>query len=248
MSIVGIADAVEGVGKAVGSTVEKVAGVFTSNAENDAERSSQEQMALLQQYQAEFNQRENRTWIDAFADAFNRLIRPFIVTIIICIFVIAYVSPTHFAQITLAISSIPDGYWALLSVIIAFYFGGRMQLKSQEFKFQKNQAAAVEALIKAKKEFRNLEMDDDEPDKVIGDSVAKSEAVGQERTTQANEVVKTFLELSSDKAATQATKEKALQEAAKKLDKEDTQALVTRRRNGPRRTKEAMWPLSAINR
>ena len=26
----------------------------------------------------------------------------------------------------------PDGFWALLSVIVAFYFGGRMQLKRQD--------------------------------------------------------------------------------------------------------------------
>ena len=127
----------------VSKGVETVAGVFTSNKEKDAQRSADEQMALLKTYQAEFNARQNRTWADSLADAFNRLIRPMIVSLILFIFVIAYFSPTHLAEITLALSSIPDGYWTLLSVIIAFYFGGRMQLKSQQFKFSETQAQAV---------------------------------------------------------------------------------------------------------
>jgi hypothetical protein len=179
--------------EAIGNTVEKVAGVFTTNAEKDAQRSADEQMALLKAYQAEFNARENRNWLDSLADGFNRLIRPFIVTIIICIFLIAYISPERFATITLALGSVPDGYWALLSIIIAFYFGGRMQLKSQDFKFKTSQAEAVKALIETKKEFRKLEMDSDEPDKVAGDTLAKSPVIDNRRDGQVNKVVATFL-------------------------------------------------------
>jgi hypothetical protein len=185
--------------EAIGSTVEKVAGVFTSNAEKDAQRSADEQMALLKAYQAEFNARENRTLIDSLADGFNRLIRPFIVTIIICIFVIAYISPERFATITLALGSVPDGYWALLSVIIAFYFGGRMQLKSQDFKFKESQAEAVKALIETKQKFRKLEMDNDEPDKVAGDTVAKSDTITNVRLGQTNKVIDAYLKVPDDK-------------------------------------------------
>lgn len=181
--------------EAVGSTVEKVAGVFTSNAEKDAQRSADEQMALLKAYQAEFHARENRNWIDSLADGFNRLIRPFIVTIIICIFVIAYISPERFALITTALGSVPDGYWALLSVIIAFYFGGRMQLKSQDFRFKASQAEAVKTLIETKQSFRKLEMDTDEPDKVAGDTLAKSDLLTNVRIGQTNKVLDTYRKL-----------------------------------------------------
>jgi hypothetical protein len=34
-----------------------------------------------------------------------------------------------FLEIARAYQMMPDGFWALLGVIIAFYFGGRMQLK-----------------------------------------------------------------------------------------------------------------------
>tara|TARA_Y100000385_G_C12993137_1_gene593746 strand:- start:185 stop:358 length:174 start_codon:yes stop_codon:yes gene_type:complete len=32
-----------------------------------------------------------------------------------------------------ALPLLPAGYWALVTVIIRFYFGGRMQLKVQDF-------------------------------------------------------------------------------------------------------------------
>lgn len=175
--------------------IETVAGVFTTNKEKQAQRAQDEQLALLRAYQAEFNQRENRTWIDAFADGFNRLVRPMIVCLVLFIFIIAYVSPSHLAEITLALSSIPDGYWTLLSVIIVFYFGGRMQLKSQQFRFNESQAQAIKALIEAKQSFRQLEIDDDEPDRLVGESSAKSHVVEAARNQQVNEVISTALEV-----------------------------------------------------
>jgi len=249
MSIIEIGKAVEGVGASIGNAVEKVGGVFTSNAENDAERSAQEQMAVLEQYKAEFHERDNRTWIDALADGFNRLIRPFIVTIIISIFIISYISPDHFTKITLAISSIPQGYWTLLSIIIAFYFGGRMQIKSQDFKFKREQAQAIETLIKTKKAFRDLEIDDDEPDKTVGEKAAKKPQINQTRAEQANDVTDIFLKMATDQGKTEAQKKTALKAKVDALANEEPETLIARRKNGPRRNQPAGWPMSAaVNR
>lgn len=197
--------------QAGGNLVEKVAGVFTTNAENDAQRSSDEQMALLKTYQAEFDDRQNRTWVDAFADAFNRLVRPFIVTLVVSIFIVAYVNPEQFALIGTAMGSIPNGYWALLSVVIGFYFGGRMQLKSQDFQFQQSQVDAVRQLIEAKQQFRKLEMDKDEPDKLVGDSTAKDDQINQIRTASRNQVVATFFKVPPEK------RDQALQDTARQM-------------------------------
>lgn len=172
--------------------VETVAGVFSVNPEKQSKRQADEQMALLKSYQAEFNQRTNRSAIDAFADAFNRLIRPILVTIIISVFVIAYFSPTHFTQISLAMASIPPGYWALLSVMVGFYFGGRMQLKSHDFQLKQAQVDAVKALIETKTEFRKLEMNTDEPDRTVGDSIGKDEQVELQRQEQRNGVIAAY--------------------------------------------------------
>ncbi|MDN4502492.1 3TM-type holin [Alteromonadaceae bacterium BrNp21-10] len=223
-------DPVSSVIDSVSKGVETVAGVFTTNKEKDAERSSEEQMALLKSYQAEFNQRENRNWVDSIADGFNRLVRPFIVCLVLFIFFIAYFSPSHLAQITLAMSSIPDGYWALLSVIIAFYFGGRMQLKSQQFKFNESQVHAVKALIETKNEFRQLEMDDDEPDKVIGDAAGKAPEIDTARSNQVNSIVQTALKfVDTDQNKIELMKQ------INEMHNESADEIKQRRKHGPRK-------------
>jgi hypothetical protein len=51
---------------------------------------------------------------------------------VLAFFVLAPLDPLRFAQIARAYELMPDGFWALLSIIVAFYFGGRMQLKRQD--------------------------------------------------------------------------------------------------------------------
>lgn len=211
-------DPVSNIIKTGAKAVETVAGVFTENAEKGAQREANQQKALLKAYQAEFHQRTNRTVLDAFADGFNRLVRPAIVTIIISIFLVAYISPERFATISLAMTSIPGGYWALLSVIIGFYFGGRMQLKSQDFQLKQGQLDAVSALIETKKEFRKLEMDTDEPDRAVGDTEGKSEANQQARESSKNGVIEAYKKVRESNK-----KEQALADAAAKM-KENSQS------------------------
>lgn len=216
----------------VAKGVETVAGVFTTNKEKEAQRYADEQMALLKAYQAEFNQRSNRNWVDSLADGFNRLVRPAIVILVVSIFIIAYASPTWLAQITIAMSSIPDGYWALLSIIIAFYFGGRMQLKSQQFKFNESQAAAVKTLIETKNEFRKLEMDTDEPDRLVGDEAAKLSDIENDRASQKNEVVELALKSISSK-----NNKKTLSKKIDEMKEETSETVQRRRKYGPRTRK-----------
>lgn len=219
---------ITGIINAASKGVETVAGVFTTNKEKEAQRSADEQMALLQSYQAEFHQRSNRSWVDTFADGFNRLIRPFIVTLVLSIFIIAYISPEHLVLITTALNSIPEGYWTLLSVIIAFYFGGRMQLKSHQFKFNASQAEAVKVFIQTKKEFRKLEMDTDEPDRLVGEEVAKAPQSDQDRAAQSNAIV----ELALTTAAPDKPKE--LDKKIKEMKDESVESVQKRRKFKPR--------------
>jgi Holin of 3TMs, for gene-transfer release len=51
---------------------------------------------------------------------------------VVAFFVLAPLDPLRFAQVARAYELMPDGFWALLSIIVAFYFGGRMQLKRQD--------------------------------------------------------------------------------------------------------------------
>lgn len=205
--------------------VETVAGVFSENAEKGAQRAAEEQKALLQSYQAEFSKGTNRTLIDSVADGFNRLIRPVIVSIIMFVFIVAYVSPERFVLIAQAMGTVPNGYWALLSVIIGFYFGGRMQLKSQDFQLNQSHVNAVKTLIETKKEFRKLEMDRDEPDRAHGDSIAKDPIVDVARGGHSNGVVAAY-----QKALNSNKQQEMLADAVKQVkvasEKDDPQLFV----------------------
>jgi Holin of 3TMs, for gene-transfer release len=113
--------------------------VFKPNAEHQAERGHVERMALsaqdlasLEQFAAEFQPRSHRTWWDSLIDGLNRVPRPLITLAVLAFFVLAPFDPLRFAQIARAYELMPDGFWALLSIIVAFYFGGRMQLKRQD--------------------------------------------------------------------------------------------------------------------
>ena len=80
--------------------------VFKPNAENEAERShverlalSEQDMASLQQFAAEFQAREGRTWWDSLVDGLNRLPRPLITLGILAFFVLAPLEPVRFLEI-----------------------------------------------------------------------------------------------------------------------------------------------------
>lgn len=156
-----------------------VAEVFVENKENKGQRKHQQQMAdveldkaSLAQFAAEFHVRENRGRWDSFVDGLNRLPRPLLTIAIISFFVLAPLSPERFLEIAKAYELMPPGYWALLSIIIGFYFGGRMQLKSQDFTVKKGAVKAAQELVQMRREFRQLDDDLESPEsKIYGAAV-----------------------------------------------------------------------------
>ena len=141
--------------------------VFKPNAETEAQRGHAERLALsaqdlasLEQFAAGFQPRTNRTWWDSFIDGLNRVPRPLITLGVLAFFVLAPLDPLRFAQIARAYELMPDGFWALLSIIVAFYFGGRMQLKRQDMAIKGGAlevAREVMALQQAKREHDRMQ-------------------------------------------------------------------------------------------
>jgi Holin of 3TMs, for gene-transfer release len=128
--------------------------VFKPNAEHEAERGHAERLALsaqdlasLQQFAAEFQPRAKTTWWDSFIDGLNRLPRPLITLSVGAFFVLAPLDPLRFAQVARAYELMPDGFWALLSIIVAFYFGGRMRLKRQDMAVKGGALAVAEEVL-----------------------------------------------------------------------------------------------------
>jgi Holin of 3TMs, for gene-transfer release len=136
--------------------------VFTPNAEGEAQRGHAERLAVsaqdlasLEQFAAEFQPRARRTRWDSFVDGLNRLPRPLITLSVGAFFVLAPLDPLRFAQVARAYELMPDGFWALLSVIVAFYFGGRMRLNRNDMAIKGGALAAaheVLAIQRAKRE------------------------------------------------------------------------------------------------
>lgn len=173
-----------------------VAEVFVENKENKGKRKHEETMAdigrdlaSLQQFSTEFHQREKRTWWDSFVDGLNRLPRPLLTIGVLSFFVLAPLNPTKFLEIAKAYELMPPGYWALVSVIIGFYFGGRMQLKAQDMAVKKDAVKAAKDLIQMKKEFRQFETEEESTASKIYDA-----ALSKGKGTVENKVVKQWLE------------------------------------------------------
>ena len=60
---------------------------------------------------------------------------------------LAPLDPLRFAQVARAYELMPDGFWALLSIIVAFYFGGRMRLKRQDMAVKGGALAVAQEVL-----------------------------------------------------------------------------------------------------
>ncbi|MGR3760908.1 holin family protein [Roseobacteraceae bacterium NS-SX3] len=114
------------------NVVAETAGVFRENAEAGAQRRAEYGQAALAQFGEEFLvARKGR--FDAFMDGLNRLPRPLMVVCTFLLFASAMFDPVWFAARMQGLLLVPEPLWWLAGTIVTFYFGGRIQMKSQEF-------------------------------------------------------------------------------------------------------------------
>jgi len=140
---------------AVRETVE----VFRENAEAGAQRSADFKEAALAQHSAEF-QIERKGGFDRFMDGLNRLPRPLLVLSVFGLFAAAMSDPIWFAERMQGLALVPEPMWWFFGVVVSFYFGGRHQMKGQEF--QKSIARSVAlapAVVKGVQAIRALRHD-----------------------------------------------------------------------------------------
>ncbi|MEL7113997.1 MAG: holin family protein [Pseudomonadota bacterium] len=124
------------------NVVADTVGVFRENTEAGAQRTANFKQAALAQFAAEF-QVARKGGFDRFMDGLNRLPRPLLVLAVFGLFASAMVDPIWFAQRMTALGLVPEPLWWLLGVVVSFYFGGRFQVKSQEFSRSLAQTAYV---------------------------------------------------------------------------------------------------------
>lgn len=116
-----------------GNAIVETAEVFRENTEASAQRRADYNQAALGQFAAEF-QVARKGWFDRFMDGLNRLPRPLIVIAVFALFASAMFDPLWFAARMQGLILVPDPLWWLAGTIVAFYFGGRFQVKSQQFR------------------------------------------------------------------------------------------------------------------
>lgn len=142
-----------------GNVIAETAQVFRENAEAGAQRQSDYAQAALAQHAAEFAI-ERRGWFDRFMDGLNRLPRPLLVLATFALFASAMFDPIWFTERMVGLALVPEPLWWLFGTIVAFYFGGRYQIKSQEFhKSIKRTTALVPEVLGSIEAIRALRSD-----------------------------------------------------------------------------------------
>lgn len=121
-------------------SVGRTAEVFVGNKAQREMGRHLENMAVHDQYAAEFQYRGNRTLFDSIIDGLNRLPRPLITFAVLgsmpgSIYMI-FNYPTEFRLLVEALAILPSGLWMLFSMVVGFYFAGRMQIKAKDFKVE----------------------------------------------------------------------------------------------------------------
>ena len=76
---------------------------------------------------------------------------------------LAPIDPVRFLEIATAYQVLPEGFWVLLSIVVAFYFGGRMQVKAQDMRVAGNAVSAARDMVAMRRSFRELVREDEPP-------------------------------------------------------------------------------------
>lgn len=130
------------------------------NAEASAGRASDFDAAALAQFAAEFSQ-PRRGWFDRLVDGLNRLPRPLFVTGALVILMLPVWDVVRATEIFTAWSIIPPSVWVLISIIVTFFFGGRMQ--TQDLDFTRDMAQAARNLPQVAQSLAELRAQRDAP-------------------------------------------------------------------------------------
>lgn len=173
---------------------------------------SAEQLAVLNQYAAEFVARTQRTWWDSFVDGLNRFIRPGLAIGAQLAFVWVWWDPVGFAECMRALQLVPDMLWILWATIISFYYGGRIIEKSP---------------IAWKVEPKAIEL----AKEIAAERTERARAEAAEKATEAARAAAEAAETAGITAA--AAAEKDIEVAEKRIEVEkERQATATARANG----------------
>ncbi len=120
-----------------GGVIDSAKGLYTAIAGDRSARDSNahsEQMAVYNQFAAEFRHLQGRTWWDSLIDGLNRLPRPVMTFGTLALFVWCVADPPAFIEAMGALSAVPEMLWVIFLTIVSFWFGGKLLAKDLKFK------------------------------------------------------------------------------------------------------------------
>jgi len=115
-----------------GTATVNVVGAFSGNQRDRYKQDGDRYRSALAAYASE--SAPNGTRWDSFWNGINRMPRPMIVVAIFCYFGLAYENPTEFQILNIALDTVPEQMWWVMSAVIGFYFAAREFHKNREKK------------------------------------------------------------------------------------------------------------------
>lgn len=112
--------------ESAGKVATDVGRTFWGDKTEKEQHVSAEQLAIINQYAAEYVARQHRTWWDSFVDGLNRLVRPGLALGSQLAFVWVWWDPVSFAECMQALQLVPEMLWYIWLTIFGFFFGGRI--------------------------------------------------------------------------------------------------------------------------
>ncbi|MDH5778624.1 MAG: holin family protein, partial [Gammaproteobacteria bacterium] len=121
--------------KAVTNGVVKVKESIWGSKKEQDQQAHDKFITGQQVFSAEFTaQRQNRNWWDSFWDGINRMPRPVIVIAIFLYFGLAYFDQVEFQKLNIALDTVPEKMWWIMTSIVSFYFVAREFQKGRDKK------------------------------------------------------------------------------------------------------------------
>ena len=109
--------------------IRSVAGAFTAPKDTRALNDHEYKLAVLSQFQA-YTTADKGSWFERFVGGLNALPRPIMALGVISLIGYALFDPVKATAAYASLQTIPSELWGMLAIVVSFYMGGRLQVKS----------------------------------------------------------------------------------------------------------------------
>lgn len=116
-------------GGGVAKPIRDIAGTFVAPKDTRALNDHEYKLAVLSQFQA-YTTSEKGSWFERFVGGLNALPRPVMALGTIALIGYAIFNPIQATAAFGALETIPTELWGMFGIVVTFYMGGRLQIKS----------------------------------------------------------------------------------------------------------------------